>query len=461
MEDKNKKEVNKKKKTIKKSTNKEVKKEIKKISEEKKVIDKKVEDKKLDEDKAVENKKEEDIKVVKEKKKKTTFNLLEVILIMIITALFGAFVGSSVVYFNTHKNSVKIDNKDLEEFVSTYNKLLNEYYTKLDKDELLNAGIEGMIRYLNDPYSTYMDTEESDEFNQEIEGSFVGMGVEIRKEKDGSVKIVTIFEGSAAEKYGFKVDDLIIKVDGKDVTKLDISSVSKLIKGKEGTKVKITIKRDGKEQTIELTRSNVDIPSVSSKTFDKNNKKIGYIRINVFAKNTGEQFEKHLNKMKDNNISNLIIDVRGNSGGYLTVVTDIASHFLDNSKTVYRLETKGIERKIFATGNNKYNGNVVMLVDGGSASASEILASSLNENNNVELIGTKTYGKSTVQKAYTLSNGATVKYTIQSWKTAKGNDINKKGINPTKEVKLDSKYTKDPSDNSDNQLQSAIDALAK
>lgn len=448
MEDKNKKKttVKKKETTVKKKeTNK------KEVASKKKDTIKKEEVKEKDLNK----------KVVADTKKKTTFNLLEVILIMIITALFGAFVGSSVVYFNTHKNNVKIDNEDLEEFVSTYNTLLNEYYTKLDKDKLLNAGIEGMIKYLNDPYSTYMDTEESSEFNQEIEGSFVGMGVEIRKEKDGSVKIVTIFEGSAAEKYGFKVGDFIYKVDGKDITKLDISNVSKLIKGKAGTKVNITIKRDGKEKTIELTRSSVDIPSVSSKTFDKNNKKVGYIRINVFAKNTGEQFEKHLNKMKEDNISNLIIDVRANSGGYLTVVTDIASHFLDNNKVIYRLETKGVERKVYATGNNKYKGNVVMLVDGGSASASEILASSLNENNNVELIGTKTYGKGTVQKTVTLSNGSTVKYTIQSWKTAKGNDINGKGIKPTKEVKLDKKYAKDPTDENDNQLQSAIDLLIK
>ena len=402
-----------------------------------------------------------DKEVVIEPKKKTTFNLLEVILIMIITALFGAFVGSSVVYFNTHKNSVKIDNKDLEEFVSTYNTLLNEYYTKLDKDKLLNAGIEGMIKYLNDPYSTYMDTEESGEFNQELDGNFVGMGVEIRKEKDGSVKIVTIFEDSPAEKSGFKVGDLIVKVGDKKVNNMDVASVAKLIKGEANTKVNITIKRQDKEKAIELTRESVDIPSVSSKVIQKSNKKIGYIRIEVFAKNTAEQFEKHLNKIKTANVSGLVLDVRGNSGGYLSVVTEIASYFLKNNQVVYQLDTKGNTKKIYASGDNKFNRDVVVLIDGGSASASEILASSLNENNNSKLVGTKSYGKGSVQKAITLSNGSTVKYTIQTWLTAKGNSINGKGIEPTKKVELSKNYAKNPTDENDNQLQEAVKELLK
>ena len=400
-------------------------------------------------------------KSVRKPKKETTFNLLEVILIMIITALFGAFVGSSVVYFNTHKNNVKISNKDLDEFVSTYNSLLNEYYTKVDKDKLLQAGIKGMVQYLDDPYSTFMDTDDSSDFNQEIEGKFVGMGVEIQKQKDGSIKIVNIFENSPAEKSGFKVGDLIVKVGDKKVNNMDVSSVAKLIKGEANTKVNITIKRQDKEKAIELTRESVDIPSVSSKVIQKSNKKIGYIRIEVFAKNTAEQFEKHLNKIKTANVSGLVLDVRGNSGGYLSVVTEIASYFLKNNQVVYQLDTKGNTKKIYASGDNKFNRDVVVLIDGGSASASEILASSLNENNNSKLVGTKSYGKGSVQKAITLSNGSTVKYTIQTWLTAKGNSINGKGIEPTKKVELSKNYAKNPTDENDNQLQEAVKELLK
>ena len=445
------KEVNKKKKVIKKDIKNE------------KIDNKKIEkDNKKEENKIIEQKEIEVDKKKNKEEKRTTFNLLEVILIMIITALFGALVGSSVVYFNTHKtSSVKLKNKDLEEFVTTYNSLLNEYYTDIDKDKLLEAGIKGMIEYLGDPYSTFMDNDATSEFNQEIEGNFTGMGVEIQKQSDGGIKIVTIFEKSPAEKSGFKVGDFILKVGDKDVTKMDVASVAKLIKGKADTKVNITIKRDGKEKTIELTRASVDIPSVSSKVIEKTGKKVGYIRIEVFAKNTAEQFEKHLNKIKEANVSGLVLDVRGNSGGYLSVVTEIASHFLKNDKIVYRLDTKGITKKIYASGENKFDKEVVLLIDGGSASASEILASALNENNNSNLVGTKSYGKGSVQKAYTLSNGSTIKYTIQTWLTAKGNSINKKGIEPTKKVELSKDYIKDRTDEKDNQLQEAIKLLVK
>lgn len=400
-------------------------------------------------------------KETNKKDKKTTFNLLEVIIIMIITALFGAFIGSSVVYFNSDKSEVRIENEDLDEFITTYNSLLSDYYTELDKEKLLDAGIKGMIEYLDDPYSSYMDEETSNDFNEEIDGNYVGMGVEIQKQEDSSIKIVTIFENSPAEKAGFALGDIIIKVGDKDIEGMDTDEVSKLIKGKVGTKVKITIKRDDAEKEIELTREAVEIPSVSSEVFEKNGKKVGYIRIEVFAKNTATQFETHLTKMEKANVEGVILDVRGNSGGYLSVVTEIASHFLENNDVVYQLETRGVIKKIYAMSVEKSKLKVAVLIDGGSASASEILASSLNENNDSLLVGVKTYGKGTVQKAHTLESGATIKYTIQSWLTAKGNKIDKVGIAPTKEIKLAEEYYKEPTNDNDNQLQVAIDELLK
>lgn len=395
------------------------------------------------------------------KEKKTTFNLLEVIIIMIITALFGAFIGSSVVYFKySDQKEVKIENKDLNEFVTTYNRLLNDYYNELDKDKLLDAGIKGMIDYLDDPYSSYMDTETSEEFNEEIDGNYVGMGVEIQK-KDDKITIVTIFEDSPASKAGFKLGDVIVKVGNKDIKGMSTEEVSKLIKGKEGTKIKVTVNRNNDEKELELTRASVEISSVSSDIIEQDNKKIGYLKINLFAKNTGVQFEQELNKIKKSDVKGIIIDVRGNSGGYLSVVTEVVSHFLDNNDVVYQLETRGVVKKVYAMSVAKTKLPVAVLIDGGSASASEILASSLNENNNSELIGVKTYGKGTVQKALTLESGATIKYTIQSWLTSKGNKIDKVGINPTKKVELNKAYYDNPTRNNDNQLQEAINSLLK
>lgn len=400
-------------------------------------------------------------KLENKKDKKTTFNLLEVIIIMIITALFGAFIGSAVVYFNNNKSVVKIGNKDLDEFVTTYNSLLSDYYTELDKEKLLDAGIKGMIEYLDDPYSSYMDEDVSDDFNEKIDGNYVGMGVEIQKQKDNSIKIVTIFENSPAEKAGFALGDIIVKVGNKDIEGMDTNDVSNLIKGEIGTKVKITINRDEQEKELELTRENVEIPSVSSEVFEKNDKKVGYIKIDVFAKNTASQFETHLAKMEKANVEGVILDVRGNSGGYLSVVTEIASHFLENDDVVYQLETRGVIKKIYAMSVEKSKLGVAVLIDGSSASASEILASSLNENNDSPLVGVKTYGKGTVQKAHTLESGATIKYTIQSWLTAKGNKIDTVGISPTIKVELGDNYYKDPTNYNDNQLQMAIDEILK
>lgn len=402
------------------------------------------------------------VKSFKEKDKKTTFNFLEVIIIMIITALFGAFIGSSVVYFKTGSiANVKIEDRDLEEFVSTYNNLLRDYYGKLDKNALLDAGIKGMIEYLDDPYSAFMDKSVSDNFNEEIDGNYVGMGAEIRQEEDNTISIVTIFDNSPAQKAGVVVGDIIVKVGEKDVRGMNAEEVSKLIKGKAGTKVKISVMRNGENLELELTRNSVDIPSVSSDVLNKDGKNVGYIRIDVFAKNTAVQFEKNLSKLKREKIEGIIIDVRGNSGGYLSVVTEIASKFLDKDDVVYQLETRGIVKKVYASNGEKCNLPVVVLIDGASASASEILASSLNENNNSPLVGIKTYGKGTVQQAYQLNSGATIKYTIQSWLTAKGNKIDKVGIKPTKKVSIDESYYKNPIKDNDNQLQAAVSELLK
>lgn len=437
MEKKQQKDTNRKRNTTKKT-----------IKEEQEVVEKKSIDKQ---------------KTVAVANKKTTFNLLEVIIIMIITAIFGILIGSGVVYFTGGKviKGVSAGNGDLDELVSTYNQLLTDYYGKVDKEKLVEAGIKGMLEYLDDPYSTYMDVDTANTFNEEVEGSFVGMGVEISRQETGEVKIVTIFENSPAEKSGFKVGDIFVKVGDKDVDKLTTVEISKLIKGKIGTSVNITIKRDGKEKTIKLVRNKVDIPSVSSKVINYNKNKIGYIRIKIFAKNTADQFSKELKKLMSEKVDSLILDVRGNNGGYLTTVTEIASNFLTNKQAIYQLETKGVVRKVYATGSSKIDLDVAVLIDNGSASASEILAAALNENNKSLLIGTTTYGKGTVQKAYSLSSGATVKYTIQSWLTAKGNKIDRKGIKPTIEVKLSEKYAKDPKDENDNQLQTALKELSK
>jgi len=216
-----------------------------------------------------------------ENKSSTNFNLIEVIIIMIITAVFGILIGSCVTYFRDDINNENVPDS-FKEFVDVYNDLVSEYYFDLDESKLIEAGIKGMLQYLDDPHSSYLDYDDSSSLNLELEGEYVGMGATITVEKDGYVYISDMFVNSPAANAGFKVGDRIIAVDGEKVTDKNAVEVSYKVKGQEGTGVDITIVRDGVEQTIRLIRAKVEIPSVSYKVVKNTN--TGYIKIDIFAK---------------------------------------------------------------------------------------------------------------------------------------------------------------------------------
>jgi len=391
--------------------------------------------------------------------KKAGFNLIEVVIIMIITVLFGTLIGSMISYEKDKIVSGEIPN-DLEELVQTYNDLLDNYYEDLDKEALLDAGIKGMIDYLGDPYSTYMDLKETEEFNEKVEGKYVGIGTEIQL-VDNNITISNPFEDGPAYEAGLRKGDIIVAVEGESVEGKTLSEVSALIKGKADTKVSITIKRDNEEKVLSVTRKEVDITSVTYDTFDVNDKKIGLITIDIFAANSKEQFRDALTVLEEANIDSLVIDVRDNTGGYLSVVSEIVSMFLDKSKIIYQLETKGVKEPVYSLTKEKRTYPVAVLINSASASASEILASALKESYGAEIIGINSYGKGTVQKSYTLDTGATIKYTIQKWLTPDGNWINDTGVSPTIKEELDVSYYTNPSIENDNQLQKALEVLSE
>lgn len=399
------------------------------------------------------------------REKETGFNYIEVIVIMIITLIIGGLIGSFLTKTTeNYKEETKITNNvpsDLKEFVNTYEEIKNQYYKDIDTDKLVNAGIKGMIDYLGDPYSTYMDETETQSFNEQVEGNYIGIGTEITYNKDNQVIISNPFDNSPAKENGLKNGDIIVEVDGKDTKGKTLSEVSSMIKGKVNTTTTVKFKRGEEEFTKTITRKRIEITSVTSKIINKNNKKVGYIDITLFAANTGTQFANELKKLEKEKIDSLIIDVRGNSGGYLNVVTDISSLFMDKTKVIYQLETKGKKEKIYSNTKTKRTYDIAVLIDSTSASASEILASSLKESYNAEIVGTNSYGKGTVQTTSNLSNGSTIKYTIQKWLTPKGNWVNGKGVEPTQKVELTEDYYNNPSDDTDNQLQKAIEILVK
>ena len=376
------------------------------------------------------------------KKSKVKFTMLETIIFMIVVFGLGLIVGGIIMY---GKRAFSSSNISLNEFTSTYNEIVDNYYQEIDKDELLEAGISGMIRYLGDPYSTYMNKEAAENFNEDVDGTYQGIGAELRYNEDNLPMIGQVFENTPAEKAGLMENDVILKVNGKDVTKNTLSEIADVVKGEKGTTVNITVKRNNEEKEIVLTRAVVDNISVTSELIEKNGKKVGYIYISIFASNTTKQFEDNLKKLEKDKIDSLIIDVRGNSGGYLTTVTDILSLFIKKGEVIYQLKTKEKIEVVKDKTDESRNYPVVILADGGSASASEVLVGAFSETYGATIVGTKTFGKGRVQKVFTLSSGALFKYTYQEWLTPKGNYIDQAGIAPN--IELEYEYNEKGIDN--------------
>lgn len=392
--------------------------------------------------------------------KKEGFSYPEMVIIMIIAILFGFLIGN-VVSFTKKETTNSSVPSELKEFVDTYNDIVNNYYDKVNKEELIDAGIKGMINYLDDPYATYFDGTSSTNFNQTLEGNYEGVGIEVTLDNN-KVKITKVFADTPAKKAGIKVGDYITKVNGESVEGKSLSDVVSLIKNAKNKEVEITITRDNQEKTMKVTRTTVDMPYTSSKVYEENGKKIGYLKIEMFSNNITKQVKKELESLKKKNIDKLVIDVRDNPGGYLTQVTEILSLFMTKKDVIYQLQTKNNKEKVYSTSSKAiYSYPVVVLINENSASASEILASAFKETYNAEIVGVNSYGKGTVQKTGDLNNGDTIKYTVQKWLTPKGNWINEKGVTPTKEVKLELKENETLTEDNDNQLKAAIELASK
>lgn len=388
---------------------------------------------------------------------KNRFNSAELILIIIMSLLLGLIVGEII--FSNKCTDSNVINKE-NEMQKVYNTLLKDYYGKIDKDKLSEAAIQGMMQYLEDQYSVYYNEEESEDFNLRLNGTFTGIGLEVTQDSNNNIIVANVFDESPASKAGIKAKDIITKVNNETTKGKKLKEVTDKIKSLKG-KFTVTIKQGTEEKTVTLSTGTIAIPSVTSKIINENNKKIGYIYISIFALNTDEQFKKELQKLEKQNIDSLIIDVRSNTGGHLKSVKQIVSNFLNKDQVICQIKSKDKTEKIYSTENNNRKYKISVLINNGSASGSEVLAAALNEEYGAELIGVTTYGKGTVQKVMTLSNGSMVKYTAETWLTSKGNSIDKTGIKPTIEVKIDDKYLDTGKEKDDNQLQKAIETLSK
>lgn len=410
--------------------------------------------KKKDSNKKVKEKK---IEIVNDNKNKERelYTSKEVIIVMIFSIGIGILMCFGGISIITGKNYLAVT-KDLKKVVDTYYAIVDNYYGELDRDKLIDGAVEGMISSVGDTFTSYSDTDSTSSFDETINGSYEGIGCTVATLEDGTISVIDMFEDSPSYKAGLKVGDIILKVDGESYEGKNSNDISNYIKNSGKSKIVLTVKRDNEEKDISINLSKVEIPHVSGKVIEQDSKKIGYIKISLFASNSYKQFKNKLDELEKSNIDDLIIDVRDNSGGYLSSVTDICNLFLDKGKVIYQLEdSKGkVKKKDTTKEKRKYD--IVVLINGGSASASEILASAIKESYGGDIVGTNSYGKGTVQQTKKLLDGSMIKYTTQKWLTPDGNSINEVGVTPTKVVELNEEYFNNPTTENDNQLQEAI-----
>lgn len=338
------------------------------------------------------------------------------------------------------------------------------YYEDIDPEEIENYIYKGLLAGTTDPYSTYYSEEELKQFMEEASGSYSGIGVTMQYDPArGMAKIVSVNAKGPASEANIKAGDYIYKVDGEmiEIQDADTTALVSHIRGEEGTTVELTLLRgdNNKEVVVEVERRNVEVETVTSQMLED---KIGYIKISQFEGVTAEQFDEHYEKLQEEGAKGLILDLRANPGGQVDIVCSIAQHFLPKGLVTYMEDKKGRRQEYPCNGKDIWDKPLTVLIDGNSASASEILAGAIRDYEVGTLMGTKTFGKGIVQQTVNLGDNTALKITFAKYYTPNGENIHGKGIEPDIEVPYealedDEEYTVEK----DNQIQEAVSNIKK
>lgn len=377
-------------------------------------------------------------------KKTNGFGLFGIIIIMIITAIVSS-IATGVIMLNSQSEIINNDNnniyndEDLEEFIEVYETIVSKYYDEIDTKGMLEAAEEGMLNFLDDKYTTFLEDSEYDEIVSELSGTYSGIGIAIENNT-----IVEITKNSPAESVGLEPNDVLIKINAYDVSNMSGSEISEIIKASSGI-INLVVLRNGLELNFSVEKANLINVAIDYEIIENTN--IGYLEIKKFSENLSEQVDEALTELENLGISSLIIDVRDNVGGYLSAAEDTASLFLESGKVIYYLETSNNTLTYKDETKEKRNYNIIVLINGNSASAAEILAAALKESYGAKLVGTKSYGKGKVQQIVADS----AKYTFAKWLTPNKKCIDGIGITPDYIVS---------NANIDSQLNKAIELLS-
>ncbi|MCX4364255.1 MAG: S41 family peptidase [Bacilli bacterium] len=384
---------------------------------------------------------------------------LKFVIICSVTIAFLASVITGLVISN-FASLKTVGNKQLMDVVNTYEKIKREYYETISDNDLATSAIDGMMSFLKEKYSIYMDQEDTDYLTDKLKGNYEGLGIAVIKNAKKEIIILNVYDNTPASEVGLKNNDVIVEINGTKITENhSADDISKIIK--ENKSINMKVQRDSKTLEFNVEKKTVDYPVVGTQVFEKDDSKIGYLELTSFNATADKQVSSSLKKLESSGIDSLVIDLRGNTGGYLSMANSIASMFLKKGKIIYSLEGKTTHNTILDETSEERNYDIVVLIDSATASASEILASALKESYGAILVGTTSYGKGKVQQTSTLSDDTMIKYTTAKWFTPSGDNIDTIGLKPGIEVYLTKEYLLNPVSENDAQLMKAIEILSK
>lgn len=357
------------------------------------------------------------------------FSLAWVIGIVVVTSIISALTAGVIVYNN---NKLSYDrtygdlsnDEDLNEFLSVYANILSSYYEDVDKGALLDKAIAGMMDYLGDDYTTYLDDESTEELFDSLSGKYTGIGVSIN---NNDKSIVKVYDNTPAKKAGILVGDIIIGLNNTDVTNMSATEVVNLIKNNKDT---FTLKLQRGSEVVTVSLKNETLIAPNTEYYMIEGTTTGYLYMQTFSNTLAEQVENALKDLEDQGMTSLIIDLRNNTGGYLTAATDVANIFLEKGKRIYSLDYQNEVTNFNDDTKEHKEYKIVVLVNENTASASEILAAALKESYGATIVGETSFGKGKVQQTMKLDDGSMVKYTSAYWLTPSGTCIDGIGISP-------------------------------
>ena len=383
--------------------------------------------------------------------------LIGILIILIPLCLVGGFYAGWLKQKGYHLMPVNDEQLEVVNKIGLLQGLIDDAFIfDFDKQTLRDSAYAGYMQGLDDPYSVYYTAEEYASMTESTSGSYFGIGVMIQKDPEaGTVSVVRVFNNTPAQKAGMKAGDIILKAAGTEIDGLELEQVVALIKGEEGSEVEIVVYRpsEQKEITMMVERRQVEVDTVNSKMLDD---KIGYIELSEFDSVSSDQFKKAIDSLKKEGMTSLILDLRNNPGGMLNICIEIADVFVDTGTVLTADNKQGDTATYEATEEGSLGLPTAILVNGDSASASEVLSGCLQDYGLATIVGTQTFGKGIVQSIFPLSDGTAVKLTTAHYYTPKGNDIHKKGVTPD-EIIEDDPETEDV----DEQLQKAIEILGQ